>query len=117
MTKLRLMIGMRLKNDPPKPPPPTYERNVLIISDYSDPIQVDLVKIRILKTGSQSWYANQVGKVVKAIREITVDDEGTEWAQYKQYPRPKGYEPSGHYVAYEIEEVNQRNALDKREDL
>lgn len=76
------------------------------MSNYPGKVKRDVVKIRVLKTGPQSWYARQVDKVVKAIREVTVDDEGTEWAEYKQYPAPKGFEPSGHYVAYEVEEVS-----------
>lgn len=76
-----------------------------MMSDYTGPIKRDVVNIRILKTGKQCWYYDKVGQVVPAIREITVDEEGTEWASYKQYPAPKGYESSGHYIGYEIEEV------------
>ena len=75
------------------------------MSDYSGPIKRDVVKIRILKSGKQSWYAGKVGQVVEAMREVTVDDEGVEWASYKQWPSARGFEPSGHYVAYEIEEI------------
>lgn len=77
------------------------------MSDYTGPIQRDVVNIRILKTGKKCWYYDKVGQVVKAWREIAVDDEGTEWATYKQYPAPKGSESSGHYIAYEIEEVEE----------
>ncbi len=75
------------------------------MSDYSGKTQRDVVKIRVLKTGKGSWYADQVGRVVKAMREITVDDDGVQWADYSQYPPARGFEPSGHYVGYEIEEV------------
>lgn len=77
------------------------------MSGQSGPIRVEVVKIRILKSGSQSWYADQVGKTVRAFKEISVDANGKKWTSYKQYPRPRGFEPSGHYTGYDVEEVSQ----------
>lgn len=75
------------------------------MSDYSGQIKRDVVKIRILKSTRESWYANKVGKVVEAMREITIDNDGSSRTSYKQWPPARGFEPSGHYNSHGIREV------------
>jgi hypothetical protein len=75
------------------------------MSDYSGSIKREVVKIRIEQASQPTfWYADKVGRTVKAMKETKVHD-GQEYAIYKQWPSAKGFEPSGDYMTADVEEL------------
>lgn len=74
------------------------------MSDYTGEVKNSVVKIRIIKASKPTyWYADKVGKVVEAYKSVTQQD-GKTYISYKQFPRAKGFEPSGDYDTHDVKE-------------
>ena len=74
------------------------------MSDYKGELKVSIVKIRIVEAEKGLWYEDKVGEVVEAYKQTYPDG----YVSYKQFPRPRGVEPSGDYDTSNVSEEEKK---------